>query len=122
MGATSKSPKAVLLAAYAVGREQLRPYAHRCSPKKFTQPQLFACLVLKEFFCLDYRKLSALLQDAPALVRAIGLAQVPHFTTFQKAARRLLRSDRAHRLLDETVQQAVGRAVVAKRMKLAALD
>ncbi len=95
MGVSSKSPKAVLQAAYFVGCEQLRPYMHRCSPKKFTQPQLFACLVLKGFLSLDYRKLSALLEDAPALTQAIGLIEVPHFTTFQKAARRLLRSNRA---------------------------
>ncbi len=122
MGATSKSPKAVLQAAHLVGREQLRPYAHRYSPKKFTQPQLFACLVLKEFLSLDYRKLSALLEDAPVLAQAIGLEAVPHFTTFQKAARRLLRSSRAHQLLSETVHEAIRRKVVARRVKLAALD
>jgi hypothetical protein len=112
----------VLRAAHAVGREQLRAYAHRFSPKKFTQPQLFACLVLKEFMCLDYRKLSALLEDAPALAQAIGLVEVPHFTTFQKAARRLLRSSRAHRLLSETVHEATSRNLVSRRVKLAALD
>jgi hypothetical protein len=120
--ATSKSPKRVLVAAYAVGRQELRAYAHRFSPKKFTQPQLFACLVLKEFLCLDYRKLSAFLKDAPSLSQAIGLVEVPHFTTFQKAARRLLRSTRAHRLLTETVREAAHRRVVATRVKLAALD
>jgi hypothetical protein len=72
VGATSKSPQAVLRVAHRIGRQQLRAYAHRFSPKKFTQPQLFACLVLKEFLCLDYRKLSALLEDAPALAQAIG--------------------------------------------------
>ena len=105
-----------------MGREQLRPYGHRYSPKKFTQPQLFACLVLKEFLSLDYRKLSALLEDAPVLAQAIGLIEVPHFTTFQKAARRLLRSSSAHRLLSETVHEAIRRKVVARRVKLAALD
>jgi hypothetical protein len=77
---------------------------------------------LKEFLGLDYRKLSALLVDAPALSGAIGIAEVPHFTTFQKAARRLLRSSRAHRLLSATVREATRRQVIAKRVKLAALD
>ena len=45
------------------------PYAHRFSPKKFTQPQLFAALVLKEFLRLDYRKLAALLADTADLRR-----------------------------------------------------
>jgi hypothetical protein len=57
-------------------------YWHRYAPRKFTVPQLFACLVLKEFLRLDYRKLSALLKDAPSLTEAIGLHEVLHFTTF----------------------------------------
>ena len=92
MGKTVKSPKAVLLTAHRVGRECLRTYSHLFSPRKFTQPQLFACLVLKEFLRLDYRKLSALLEDAPSLAAAIGLGSIPHFTTFQKAHDRLLGS------------------------------
>lgn len=112
----------MLRAAYTIGQHQLPAYAHRFSPQKFTQPQLFACLVLKEFLCLDYRKLSALLEDAPALAQAIGLMEIPHFTTFQKAARRLLRSSRAHGLLTETVSEATKRKVVSRRVKLAALD
>ncbi len=117
---TSKSPKAVLVTAWQVGRNQLRSYAHRYSPKKCTQPQLFACLVLKECLRLDYRKLSALLQDTPELARVIELEGVPHFTTFHfhKAARRLLRSQPAQRLLSETANRAVKARVVKKRVKL----
>jgi hypothetical protein len=33
----------------------LPEYAHRFSPRKFTQPQLFVCLTLKTFFNMDYR-------------------------------------------------------------------
>ena len=78
--------------AYRVGRMTLRPYAHGFSPKKYTQPQLFACLVLKEFLCLDYRKLAALLADTRDLREVLGLKTVPHFTTFQEASPRLMRS------------------------------
>jgi hypothetical protein len=119
---TSKSPKSVLLAAYRVGQARLRAYSHRFSPKKFTQPQLFACLVLKEFLQLDYRKLAAVLADSPDWTAAIGLGQVPHFTTFQKAAQRLLVSRRARRLLDETVERAVKAKRIKRRVKLAAID
>jgi len=119
---TSKSPKAVLQVAYLVGLTTLRRYAHHNSPKKFTQPQLFACLVLKEFLQLDYRKLSALLVDVPDLCRVIDLLEVPHFTTFQKAARRLLQFAQAERLLDKTLRlaQVVGR--LPARIPLAAGD
>lgn len=51
----SKSPKAVALVAYATARRSLPLYRKKKSPKKFTQPQLAACLVLKEFFKTDYR-------------------------------------------------------------------
>jgi hypothetical protein len=88
-------------------------YSHRFSPQKFTQPQLFASLVLKEFLRLDYRKLAALLVDAADLAATIGLAKVPHFTTFQKAADRLLRAPHAKELLDATVNQAQWRRRLA---------
>src|SRR5689334_6723200 len=104
---TSKSPRKVLMSALEIGKATLRRYAHRFSPKKFTQPQLFACLVLKAFLNLDYRGLSALLGDMPDLCDAIQLRTVPHFTTFQKASRRLLKSRRAKRLLRTTVRRAV---------------
>lgn len=87
---TTKSPRKVLEYAYLIGGLVLPDYSHRYSRHDFTQPQLFACLALKEFLQLDYRKLAALLQDAGELVAVIGLAKTPHFTTFQKAAQRLL--------------------------------
>lgn len=119
---TTKSPRRVLLVAHLTGRLSLPDYSHRLSPKKFTQPQLFACLVLKEFLQLDYRKLAALLTDAPSLGAVIGLKIVPHFTTFQKAADRLLLSPRVHRLLDETLRVARYAKLLPSRSRLAALD
>src|SRR6478752_950479 len=107
MGTTSKSPKRILQAAHAIGQRRLPAYSHRFSPRKFTLPQLFACLVLKEFLRLDYRKLAALLKDAPSLAATIGLQSIPHFTTFQKAAHRLLTSRRARHLLEETTTAAI---------------
>ena len=119
---TSKSPKQVLSVAYAVGKSAVRAYSHRFSPKKFTQPQLFACLVLKEFLKLDYRGLSALLSDSPELCKAIELKQVPHYTTFQKASKRLLRFRRAKRMLRCTVGMAKNCHVLKSKCALAAMD
>src|SRR5215472_4389104 len=109
---TSKSPLRVLLMAYEIGKSSLRLYGHHFSPKKFTQPQLFACLVLKEFLRLDYRGLSMLLKDTPEFCEAIGLPTVPHFTTFHKASQRLLVFRRAKRLLHRTVRRAVSGGLV----------
>jgi hypothetical protein len=83
---------------------------------------LFACLVLKEFLRLDYRKLAAFLKDSPTFTEAIELSVVPHFTTFQKAAARLLVSRRVERLLDGTVEEARKAGKLKRRVKLVALD
>lgn len=61
---TSKSPKRVLQYAWLAGDLVLKPYSHRFSLHKFTQAQLFACLVLKEFLQLDCRKVERLLGSA----------------------------------------------------------
>jgi hypothetical protein len=119
---TSKSPKAVLADAHQIGVMALPLYAHKFSPKKFTQPQLFACLVLKEFLRFDYRKLAATLQDTPDLCQVIELHVVPHFTTFEKSAKRLLRAKPAQRLLGATVERARQLGVLHARVRLAALD
>ena len=119
MSTTSKSPRKVALVALKVAQKSLPPYAHRFSPQKFTQHQLFACLALKAFFKTDYRGVAAMLADFPDLCRALGLQSVPHFTTLQKAARRLLVSVPASRLLDATVRMTKRRG---ESVPLAAVD
>ena len=52
---SSKSPRKVEMVALATGKDAFSDYSHKFSPKKFTRPQLFACLVLKEFEKKDYR-------------------------------------------------------------------
>ncbi len=76
--------------ALKVAKDRLPNYTHRYSPHKFTQPQLFVCLVLKRHLKLDYRGIVAVLADWPTLCKDIGLASVPHYTTLQKASARLL--------------------------------
>ena len=119
---TTKSPIQVLKMAYEIGREVLRNYSHRCSPKTFTQPQLFACLVLKEFLKLDYRSLAAMISDVRELRSVIELRKAPHFTTYEKAAKRLLGARRAKRALGATVRRAVASHVVRPTVSLAAMD
>ncbi len=119
MALTSKSPIAVCLAALATARRALPAYSHVCSPKTFTQHQLFACLALKNFLRTDYRGVVAHLADSPALVETLGLTKVPHYTTLQKAAKRLLLSAPARRLLEATVRLHMKRR---RRVKRAAID
>ena len=97
---TSKSPRRVLHVAYDSACQALPAHRHKCSPKKFTQPQLLACLVLKEFLRLDYRGLAEHLTDHTDLAGLIGLKVTPHFTTFHKAATRLLRAAPSRKMFD----------------------
>jgi hypothetical protein len=119
MSKTSKSPRTVLATAWIIAKAVLSAYSHRSSPKKFTQHQLFACLVLKAFLKTDYRGLMACLQDTADWLEAIELDKVPHYTTFPKAAKRLLCTPPVAALLDETVGQIMGRK---RRVPLAAID
>jgi len=124
MSTTSKSPRKVALVALEVGKEALPDYSHRFSPKVFTQPQLFACLVLKQFFRTDYRGIMGILADTPNLCQSIGLKKVPHWTTLQKASRRLLGSASVQKLLDATLARARPRRrdKRRRRVKRSAVD
>jgi len=119
---TSKSPRRVFQVAYEAACQALPAYRHKFSPKKFTQPQLLACLVLKEFARLDYRGLAEHLADHPDLGRLIDLKSIPHYTTFQKAADRLLRAAPARKLFDAVLDRALRDKVRKRRVPLAAVD
>lgn len=97
-------------------------YSHKFSPKKFTLHQLFACLVLKDFYNLTYRGVVGLLADCPCLAGAIHLAKVPHFTTLQKAADRLLVESSFRQLLTSTVRRAQAAKILPRSSQLAAID
>ena len=119
---TSKSPRRVFQVAYEAACQALPAYRHKFSPKKFTQPQLLACLVLKEFARLDYRGLAEHLADHPDLGRLIDLKSIPHYTTSQKAADRLLRAAPARKLFDAVLDRALRDKVRKRRVPLAAVD
>jgi hypothetical protein len=119
MSTLTKSHLHVARTALAVASKVLRPYADKFSPKLYTQPQLFTCLVLKIFSKTDYRGLATLLREWQELRETIGLRGVPHFTTFQKASKRLLRFARARRLLGATIRHHLRRR---RRVRRAALD
>lgn len=101
MSICSKSPKKIAKVAYELGKKTYQDYSHEFSPKKFTQAQLYACLVLKMFFKTDYRGIGAILKDSRELCEVIGMKEVPHFTTLQKAEKRLLSSASSKRMFQE---------------------
>ena len=105
-------------AAYRIAKNTLPEFSHQFSPKKFTQSQLFVCLVLKIFFKTDYRGIVELLKDTPDLCTTFRLQNIPHFTTLQKASKRLLTSSLAEKLLESTVRAMQK----SKKIQLAAVD
>jgi hypothetical protein len=86
--------------ALRAARDSLPDYAKTKSPRKFTQPQLMACLVIKEFLKLDYRSTHILLSEWSDLRSVIGLKKIPHFTTLCAAAKRLLGKAKTDATLD----------------------
>ena len=112
MSLTSKSPQDVAREALAAGTAALTLYSHKFSPKKFTQPQLLTCLVLKKFFKTDYRGIAIMLAEHADLRAILGLDQVPHFTTLQKASVRLLEQTRFRKILDATLRRVLRRRKV----------
>lgn len=87
----TKSPLQLAQATYAIAKRALEPYAHARARRDFTQAQLFSLLVLRQFFQTDYRGLMQLVSEFSELRRVLELETVPHFTTLQKAEKRLLK-------------------------------
>ena len=91
MARTTKSPIALAKAALAAGKRALPDYSHRFSPHKFTQPQLFAILTLRQFLKTDYRGIVQVLSEWSDLRQALGLTRIPNYSTLCYAERRLLK-------------------------------
>jgi len=119
---TSKSTLTVARMALRAARDALPDYAHRKSPKKFTQPQLLACLIGKELRRLDYRGTQVLLAEWSDLRDVLGLTKVPHFTTLQQASKRLFRKPIADELLAAVLRECRKVKLLKGRTPLAAID
>lgn len=88
----TKSPKELArLALFTAKQGKLPLYSSPSSRHDFTQPQLFAILVLQAFFQLDDRGIVALLEDWEDMKAELGLKKVPHASTLCVARSRLLK-------------------------------
>jgi hypothetical protein len=91
MSKTTKDPIALARAALKAGKAALPDYSNLKSPHKFTQPQLFAILALRQFLKTDYRGVVQVLREWSDLRQVLGLAEVPNYSTLCYAERRLLK-------------------------------
>ena len=119
---TSKSTLKVAGMALRAARDALAEHARPKSPKKFTQPQLAACLIIKQLRRVDYRGMSIMLQEWSDLREVLGLKQVPHFTTLCQADKRLFNKSTADRLMAATLKLCRQGRVLKARTSLAAID
>ncbi len=119
---TTKSPNDVAFVAYTVAKRSLPAYRHSKSPKKFTQHQLAAILILREFFKTDYRGIEAILKDSTELRKILELKYgVPHFSTIQKAAHRIKKKE-LDALFAGFLEVAVGTKFMPEHIRLSAID
>jgi hypothetical protein len=119
---TTKSPLTVARLALELAEQCYPSYSCPKSPRRFTQPQLVACLVVKEFLRLDYRGVHQVLREWSDLRNVLGLTKVPHFTTLCFAHKRLLRKPHTDRLLDSLLQRCRSDKLLSERVSLAAID
>jgi hypothetical protein len=112
----------VLNAAYRLAIRFLPGYASSFSRHDFTLAQLFACLVLREFFGLSYRRTEELLRDSPQWLADVGLAAAPDHNTLWRALDVLLGGRRFERALDLQVAQCHQAGLLRLRDKPLAID
>jgi hypothetical protein len=75
----------VMGVAYHLARRLLPEHSCKFSRHDFTLAQLFACLIVREFFGLSYRRTEALLADSPQWLADIGLTKAPDHNTLWRA-------------------------------------
>jgi hypothetical protein len=119
MRAMTKSPLRLAREALTLGQSALPAYSGRFSRHDFTQPQLFAILVLKVFLKTDFRGIVAVLSDWPDLARTLGLKKVPHYSTLCYAQERLLEEGKFQGLLSAVWDSARQKRLIDKKPILA---
>src|SRR5215204_5668409 len=77
--------------ALAVSKRVLPNHGSKFAPKTYTQPQLLACLLLKEYLRLYYRTTQEMLELSDGLRSALQLSRTPDHSTLWWFARHKLK-------------------------------
>ena len=94
--------------AFELARRFLPDYSSASSRHDFTQPQLFACLVVREHQKKSYRGVQALIEDCPQWRADIGLSRTPDHNTLCRAFHELVKPKLVNRMLDPATRQSLG--------------
>lgn len=87
----TRSPLTLARTALRVAKQALPSYSSKYSRQDFTQHQLVAILVLRQFFRTDLRSMIEWLSDFRELRETLELKKVPHYSTLSYAEQRLLK-------------------------------
>lgn len=110
MRSMTKSPIDLAKMALSIGRQGLAPYSSVRSRKDYTQAQLFALLALRQFLQADYRKTVRIVAEWAELRQVLELTKVPHWTTIEKAHKRLLKKGDS---IDSSIRSVIEPTVAA---------
>ncbi len=66
---------------------QIPLYGSKRSCKTFTQHQLFKLMIVKTYYCMDYRKFVEYLETSK-VPEYLSMNRIPHYTTLQKFSQR----------------------------------
>lgn len=113
----------VLREAYDLALPLLPTYASNFSRKDaFTEPQLFACLVLREHQKKSYRGIEALLVDSPEWLASIGMSRAPDHNTLCRVFKRLVKRGLINKMLDQQVAWAEHKGLIKGHIEPVAID
>src|SRR5689334_6501885 len=100
--------------AYALTRATFPMYAHRNSPKRFTQPQLAACVLMMFYLGISYRDMEDWLLATDKVCEVLELKEVPDHSTLYRMYKRMRMThlqDLNQRLLDQLKVEEDGIAI-----------
>jgi hypothetical protein len=89
--------------ALEISKSTLPDHSSKFAPKTYTQPQLLACLLLKEYLRLDYRTVQEMLELSDGLRSTLKLSRVPDHSTLWWFAK--------HKMSPEVLQAALSESV-----------
>ena len=79
--------------AYELSKQYFAKYSHRNSPKRYTQPQLAACVLLTYYLNLSYRDMEEWLLASDQVCQELELESVPDHTTLYRMYKKMLMRD-----------------------------
>ncbi len=75
--------------AYRLSQRVVAPYSHLKSPHRFTQPQLFACVLLMFYVRKSYRDMEEWLLACEAVCQELALKEIPDHSTLNRTYHRM---------------------------------